>query len=73
MPGSWLRRPFLRMALIAGGLTLALSGCHLHPGHVGIGIGYYSGHHHGHHYRKRHHHHHRHHGHHRRGGWRGHR
>ncbi len=71
-------RPFLRMALIAGGLTLALSGCHLHHGYVHGGYGYHGGgyqggghhgggrHYRGHHH-KRHGHHHRH----GRGGWRG--
>ncbi|MDH3658478.1 MAG: hypothetical protein OEU92_00390 [Alphaproteobacteria bacterium] len=70
---AWLRHPFLRIALIAGGLAFALSGCHLHHGYVGGGYAYHGGGggHHGGHYRghhKKRHGHHRRHGH---GGWRG--
>lgn len=70
MSTAWLRHPFLRIALIVIGLTLALSGCHLHHGYVQGGYGYSGGGHHGGHYRG---HHHKRHGHHHRGhgGWRG--
>jgi hypothetical protein len=68
MRGTWLHRPWPRLALIAGGLMLALSGCHLHHGDLhgaygyhgaGPGAGYERGHHHGRY------------GHHRHGGWHG--
>ena len=43
MVKTWPGRPFLRMALIAGGLMLVLSGCHLHHGYVHGGYSYYDG------------------------------
>ena len=67
-----LQRPFLRFSLMAGGLVLALSGCHFHHGYVGGSFGYHGGGYHGGHYRG--HHHHKRYGHHRRhsrSGWRG--
>lgn len=74
MSTGWLRNPILRMALIASGLALALSGCHLHHGYLGGSFGYYGGGYHGGHYRGHHYKRHGYHRHHRyrRGGWRGH-
>ena len=66
MPKAWIWHPMLRLTLIAGGLAVVLSGCHLHHGYWRGGFGYQGGGYHGgSHYRGQHGY--KRHGHHRRG------
>ncbi len=71
MSTAWFKNPLLRMMLIVGSLTFALSGCHYHHGYLGGGFGYHGGGHYGGYKRGYHHKRHGFHRRHRHGGWRG--
>lgn len=45
--GSTIWNPKLRIVLIAGGLAVALSGCHYYPGYYKGGFAYHGGGYHG--------------------------